>query len=101
MMPETPSVDRDPYEWLSVEQVSKELSVHPVTVRDWLNRGLLAGSKAGRRKWRVQRQALEEFLERGGSAAADESRPAADRYAPSTGYAAGVIDTLSRREDAS
>jgi excisionase family DNA binding protein len=100
-MSQTPPGDRNPQEWLTVEQVSKELSVHQVTVRDWLNRGLLAGSKAGRRRWRVRRQALEEFLQRGGSGSVDETPAPPDLYAPPTDYAAGVIDTLSSRESSS
>jgi excisionase family DNA binding protein len=99
-MPETPLGDRDPHEWLSVEQVSNELSVHPVTVREWLRTGRLAGRKAGRRKWRVQRRELQEFLERGASRSVEEEPPA-DRYAPPTRYAEGVIDTLSPREGSS
>jgi excisionase family DNA binding protein len=97
-MTETPPpVDRDFNELLSVEQVSKELSVHPVTVRHWINRGLLPASKAGRRKWMVRRQALQDFLERGDASEAT----VADRYAPPTDLAAGVIDTLTPREGAS
>ena len=42
-MAEMPFVDRDPHEWLTVEQVSNELSIHPVTVREWLRSGRLAG----------------------------------------------------------
>jgi excisionase family DNA binding protein len=99
-MPETPLVDRDPHEWLSVEQVSNELSIHPVTVREWLRTGRLAGKKAGPRKWRVQRKDLQEFLDPGSSNRVEEE-PAQDRYAPPTGYAAGVIDTLSPRESLS
>ena len=99
-MPETPLGGHDPNEWLSVEQVSDELSVHQVTVREWLRSGQLAGRKAGRRKWRVQRRDLQEFLERGGSRPVEEQRPA-DRYAPPTRYAQGVIDTLSPREGSS
>jgi excisionase family DNA binding protein len=97
-MPQTPAVDdRDPQEWLTVEQVSKELSVHPVTVRDWLNRGLLAGSKAGRRRWRVRRQALEEFLARDDSSSGERSSTPADPYAPPTSFTGGVIDTHGAR----
>ena len=97
-MPETPGGDRDPHEWLTVEQVSKELSVHQVTVREWLTSGLLVGTKAGRRRWRVQRQALQEFLDRGGSRRADEEPAPPARYGDPTEYAAGVIDTLSPRK---
>jgi len=96
-MADPPAVEHDPQEWLTVEQVSKELSVHQVTVRDWINRGLLPGSKAGRRRWRVRRQALEEFLQHRDSSPIEQA-PLPDRYTPPTGYAAGVIDTLSARE---
>ena len=99
-MAEMPFVDRDPHEWLTVEQVSNELSIHPVTVREWLRSGRLAGKKAGRRKWRVQRRDLQEFLDHGGSNPIEEEPPP-DRYVPLTGYAAGVIDTLSPREGSS
>jgi excisionase family DNA binding protein len=100
-MSETPPGDRDSHEWLTVDEVSRELSVHPVTVRGWLNRGVLSGSRAGRRKWVVRRAVLEEFMERGGSRETDEDAPPADRYAPPTDIAASVIDTLSAREGSS
>jgi excisionase family DNA binding protein len=100
-MPETPATDHDPREWLTVEQVSNELSVHQVTVRDWLNRGLLVGKKAGRRRWRVQRQALQEFLDHGGSDRMKEEPPRPSRYNPPTDFAASVIDTLSSRKESS
>lgn len=100
-MPDPPATDRDAHEWLTVEQVSTELSVHQVTVRDWLNRGLLVGKKAGRRRWRVQRQALQEFLDHGASSRADQERPTLDRYEPPTEYAAGVIKTVGPRKESS
>lgn len=93
-MSEPPVVERDPREWLTVEEVSRELAVHQVTVRDWLNRGLLVGSKAGRRRWRIRRQALETFLERDRATGRQTTLPP-DPYVPPTGYAAAVIDTLS------
>jgi excisionase family DNA binding protein len=99
-MSEPPAGDRDPNEWLTVEQVSRELSVHQVTVRDWLNRGLLVGSKAGRRRWRVRREALDEFLGRGDPAEVDVIL-ASDPYTAPTGFAANVIDTLSSQEESS
>jgi len=100
-MPDSPTRDPDPYEWLSVEEVSDELSVHQVTVRDWINRGLLDAKKMGRRRWRIQRQALREFLDRGGSSRADEEPPPPDRYGDPTDYVAGVIDTLSSGKESS
>ena len=100
-MPDSPARDPDPYEWLTVEQVSTQLSVHQVTVRDWINRGLLDAKKAGRRRWRVQRQALQAFLDRGGSSRADQEPPPPDTYGDQTQYEAAVIDTLSASRDSS
>jgi excisionase family DNA binding protein len=101
LMPDSPARDPDPHAWLTVEEVSNELSVHQVTVRDWINRGLLDAKKAGRRRWRVQRQALQEFLDRGGSSRAEEEPPPPDRYSPPTEYAAAIIDTLSSGKESS
>ena len=100
-MPDSPARDPDSREWLTVEEVSNELSVHQVTVRDWINRGLLDAKRAGRRRWRVQRQALREFLERGGSSRAEEEPPPPDRYSPPTEYAGAIIDTLSSGKESS
>lgn len=48
--------------WLSVKQVSDELSIHPSTVRLWLGEGRLAGVRVGGRKWRIRRSALDLML---------------------------------------
>jgi excisionase family DNA binding protein len=44
---------------LTVEQVASRLSLHPVTVREHLSRGILRGIKRGR-QWRVPESALGE-----------------------------------------
>lgn len=61
--------------WLTVEQVSKELSIHPSTVRLWLSQGRLTGVRVGGRKWRIRRSALDLML--GGEAAAPAAEPVA------------------------
>lgn len=49
--------------WLTVEQASALLQVHPETVREWLRDGRLAGNRISRRAgWRVRRSAVEDFL---------------------------------------
>ena len=48
--------------WLTVEQVSTELSIHPSTVRLWLGQGRLASTRIGGRKWRIRRSALDLML---------------------------------------
>lgn len=65
--------------WLTVEQVSKELSIHPSTVRLWLSQDRLAGVRVGGRKWRIRSSALDLML--GGEVAA----PAAELVASPAG----------------
>lgn len=48
---------------LTVKEVAKELKLHPVTVRRYIREGKIVASLFGR-VWRVQEQALDEFLER-------------------------------------
>jgi len=50
-------------DWLTVEEVGKELRVGAPTVRLWLREGRLAGYPfGGKVGWRVQRADLEQFL---------------------------------------
>jgi len=62
--------------WLTVDQVSKELSIHPSTVRLWLSQGRLAGVRVGGRKWRIRRSALDLML-LGDEVAASAAEPVA------------------------
>jgi excisionase family DNA binding protein len=55
----TPAPEDDP--WLTVQQVSDELKLHPATVRVWINSGRLAAARAGR-SWRVRRSDVDRAL---------------------------------------
>jgi len=50
-------------QYLSIEDVASQLSLHPKTVRRFISEGRLEGSRAGR-KWRIRRRDLELFLSR-------------------------------------
>jgi excisionase family DNA binding protein len=47
--------------WLTVQQVSDELKIHPATVRGWVKSGRLAAVRAGR-TWRVRRSEVDRAL---------------------------------------
>ncbi len=48
---------------LTTEETAKRIGVKQTTVRTWLNKGLLEGTKVGGGKlWRIREDALEEFL---------------------------------------
>jgi excisionase family DNA binding protein len=48
---------------LTTEETARRIGVKQTTVRTWLNKGLLEGTKVGGGKlWRVREEALEEFL---------------------------------------
>jgi excisionase family DNA binding protein len=47
--------------WLTVQQVSQELKIHPATVRAWVKSGRLAAVRAGR-TWRVRRSEVDRAL---------------------------------------
>jgi excisionase family DNA binding protein len=47
--------------WLTVQQVSDELKIHPATVRAWVKSGRLAAVRAGR-SWRVRRSDVDRAL---------------------------------------
>lgn len=46
---------------LTVEQVAKQLQVHPTTIHKLIKTGQLKGIRVGR-LWRVPMEALEEYL---------------------------------------
>ena len=47
----------------STEEAAKLIGVKQTTVRSWLNKGLLEGTKVGGGKlWRISEDAIEEFL---------------------------------------
>ena len=56
--------DRDDFEWLTVDEITRTLKVHEETVRRWIRSGrlpavLLGSTKGG---YRVKSTDLEEFL---------------------------------------
>ena len=55
----SPAPGDDP--WLTVQQVSDELKIHPATVRGWVKSGRLAAVRAGR-TWRVRRSEVDRAL---------------------------------------
>ena len=50
-------------EWMSVEQVARELSVHPDTIRLYIREGALPAVQL-KRSYRINRKDLEDFLRR-------------------------------------
>ncbi len=51
---------------LTPEAAARRLDVAPTTVRSWLRRGILKGSKVGGGKlWRISEEAIEELLQAG------------------------------------
>lgn len=51
---------------LTPEAAAKRLEVAPTTVRSWLRKGILRGTKVGGGKlWRTSEEAIEEFLQAG------------------------------------
>jgi len=48
--------------WLSVDDIAKELNLHPDTVRGWIRDRKLKATKLGR-DYRIKRVDLDKFLE--------------------------------------
>jgi len=54
-------------EFLTKEEIAKELRVHQRTVERWLQKGSLKGYKLGKGKtslWRISKSAFKKFLEK-------------------------------------
>jgi excisionase family DNA binding protein len=58
-IPDRSGPGEDP--WLTVQQVSEELKIHPATVRAWVKSGRLAAVRVGR-TWRVRRSEVDRAL---------------------------------------
>jgi excisionase family DNA binding protein len=52
-------------EWLSVEDVAKELKVSPERVRGWIRRKELLAYRIGGKEYRIKREDLNAFLQEG------------------------------------
>ena len=50
-------------EWLTVEDIAKELRVHVGTVRGWIREGKLKAGKFGR-DYRIRREDYEDFIQK-------------------------------------
>jgi len=50
------------FEYLTVEQVAKQMGVSEKTVRNYINKGDLQAYKLGT-AWKITEQALKEFIE--------------------------------------
>lgn len=61
-------------ELLTVEEASKRVKMHPVTVRRLLRDGQLPGRKVGVRQWRVSAAALKAYIEGGAPSPAPEKK---------------------------
>jgi excisionase family DNA binding protein len=49
--------------FLTVEDVARQLQIHPETIRRWLREGRLEGIRISRRAgWRVRPEAVEKML---------------------------------------
>jgi len=64
-----PGLDDDP--WLTVQQVSEELKIHPATVRVWIKHERLRAVRAGK-GFRVRRSEVDRAL---GSSASPPAQP--------------------------
>ena len=58
---DSPGLDDDP--WLTVQQVSDELKIHPATVRVWIKQERLRAVRAGK-GFRVRRSEVDRALGR-------------------------------------
>jgi excisionase family DNA binding protein len=66
------------YDFITVDEVARELRVSPKTVRAWLGEGKLRGFKVSHKVWRIQRQDFERFVQAGmrdGTHPSDQSVP--------------------------
>jgi excisionase family DNA binding protein len=49
-------------DWLTVEEVARQLCVSPTTVRAWLIQGRLHGFKLTPKVWRIRREDFQAFV---------------------------------------
>jgi excisionase family DNA binding protein len=56
-------MEREQIEWLTVEEIAKELKAKETSVRDWIRGKRLTSYKFGKRIM-VKRSDLEKFIER-------------------------------------
>jgi excisionase family DNA binding protein len=66
-----------PDAFLTVAEIAELLKVNPQTVRNWIDRGELPGVRVGRRRVRVRRSDLDEYLAAGTPEPANANQMAA------------------------
>ena len=60
--------------FLTPEAAAERLDVAPTTVRSWLRKGILKGSKVGGGKlWRISEEAITDFIKAGQELAEEEN----------------------------
>jgi len=60
--------------FLTPEAAAERLDVAPTTVRSWLRKGILKGSKVGGGKlWRISEEAIADFIKAGQELAEEEN----------------------------
>src|ERR1700759_1367695 len=89
-IPDRSGPDMDP--WLTVQQVSEELKIHPATVRVWIRQGRLNAVRAGK-GFRLRRSDVDRAL---GSEASPDSGDGLPRSATAPG--AGVFPSPPPRQ---
>jgi excisionase family DNA binding protein len=84
----------DGFDFLTVDEVARQLRVSPQTVRYWLGAGTLRGFKVSHKVWRIQRADFQAFVIAGlrGAAPPEPTPPAAP--AP---HEASVSNPLQRK----
>src|SRR5947209_1611975 len=89
-IPDRSGPDVDP--WLTVQQVSEELKIHPATVRVWIRQGRLNAVRAGK-GFRLRRSEVDRAL-------GSEATPDLGDGQPRSGSAtdAGVIPRPAPRQ---
>jgi excisionase family DNA binding protein len=72
----------DGFDFLTVDEVARQLRVSPKTVRYWLGAGTLRGFKVSHKVWRIQRADFHAFVTAGlrGAAPAEPTPPAAPAH---------------------
>ncbi len=51
-------------EWLTIDEIAKDLRVHPATVRNLIRQGDLPAILVGKRTYRIHRNDYQEFLQK-------------------------------------
>ena len=86
----------EPDELLTVKEVAKQLKLNEMTVRNWLERGELAGLRLGSRRVRIRASALDDFIAESSGAQAPDTREAERAYAQAVEAASAASSDAER-----